>query len=67
LHVRLYDRPRNDMTRRFLLIAGALTSLRSRSCVIDEEAVTCDDNGLASFERIRYRQHDGGLFLYAFD
>jgi ATP-dependent DNA ligase len=55
------------MTRRFLLIAGALTSLRSRSCVIDEEAVACDDNGLASFERIRYRQHDGGLFLYAFD
>jgi ATP-dependent DNA ligase len=27
----------------------------------------CDDNGLASFERIRYRQHDGNVFLYAFD
>src|SRR4029077_14982109 len=23
--------------------------------------------GLASFERIRYRQHDGDVFLYAFD
>ena len=67
LHVRLYDRPRNDMTRRFLLIAEALTGLRSRSCIIDEEAVACADNGLASFERMRYRQHDGGVFLCAFD
>jgi bifunctional non-homologous end joining protein LigD len=30
-------------------------------------AVACDDDGLASFERIRYRQHDGDVFLYAFD
>jgi ATP-dependent DNA ligase len=65
--VRLYSRPGNDFTRRFPLIAEALTSLRSRSCIIDGEAVACDDNGLASFERIRYRQHDGDVFLYAFD
>jgi bifunctional non-homologous end joining protein LigD len=65
--VRLYSRPGNDMTRRFPLIAVALTRLRSRSCIIDGEAVACDDNGLASFERIRYRQHDGDVFLYAFD
>jgi bifunctional non-homologous end joining protein LigD len=63
--VRFYSRPGNDMTRRFPLIAEALTGLRSRSCIIDGEAVACDDNGLASFERIRYRQHD--VFLYAFD
>jgi ATP-dependent DNA ligase len=49
------------------MIAEALTGLRSRSCIIDGEAVACDDNGLASFERIRYRQHDGDVFLYAFD
>src|SRR5258708_12867229 len=65
--VRLYSHPGNDMTRRFPLIAGALTGLRSRSCIIDGEAVACDDNGLASFERIRYRQHDGDVFLSAFD
>ena len=63
----LYSRPGNDMTRRFPLIAEALTGLRSRSCIIDGEAVACDDNGLASFERIRYRHHDGDVFLYAFD
>jgi bifunctional non-homologous end joining protein LigD len=45
----------------------ALTGLRSRSCIIDGEAVACDDSGLASFERIRYRQHDEDVFLYAFD
>src|SRR5260221_14209074 len=65
--VRLYSHPGNDFTRRFPLIAEALTGLRSRSCIIDGEAVACDDNGLASFERIHYRQHDGDVFLYAFD
>jgi bifunctional non-homologous end joining protein LigD len=65
--VRLYSRPGNEMTRRFPLIADAIARLRSRSCIIDGEAVACDDNGLASFERIRYRQHDGDVFLYAFD
>ena len=45
----------------------SLARLRSRSCIIDGEAVACDDNGLASFEHIRYRQHDGDVFLYAFD
>jgi bifunctional non-homologous end joining protein LigD len=65
--VRLYSRPGNDFTRRFPLIVETLARLRSRSCIIDGEAVACDDNGLASFERIRYRQHDGDVFLYAFD
>jgi ATP-dependent DNA ligase len=43
--VRLYSRPGNEMTRRFPLIAEALTRLRSRSCIIDGEAIACDDNG----------------------
>jgi bifunctional non-homologous end joining protein LigD len=65
--VRLYSRPGNDLTRRFPLIVEALARLRSRSCIIDGEAVACDDNGLASFDRIRYRCHDASVFLYAFD
>src|SRR5262249_22349702 len=44
-----------------------LSRLRSRSCIIDGEAVACDDNGVASFDLIRYRRHDDSTFLYAFD
>jgi bifunctional non-homologous end joining protein LigD len=65
--VRLYSRPGNDPTDRFPLIVEALVRLRSRSCVIDGEAVCCDDDGRPSFDRIRYRRHDASVFLYAFD
>jgi bifunctional non-homologous end joining protein LigD len=65
--VRLYSRPGNDLTHRFPLIVEALTRLRSRACIIDGEAVSCDENGIASFNRIRYRNHDDSIFLYAFD
>src|SRR5262249_27669550 len=37
--VRLYSRPANDLTRRFPLIVETLARLRSRSCIIDAEAV----------------------------
>jgi bifunctional non-homologous end joining protein LigD len=46
--VRLYSRPGNDLTRRFPLIVETLARLRSRSCIIDGEAVACDDNGVES-------------------
>jgi hypothetical protein len=32
--------------------------LRSRSCIVDGEAVACDEGGAASFDRIRHRHHD---------
>jgi ATP-dependent DNA ligase len=65
--VRLYSRPGNDMTRRFPLIVEALARLRSRSCIIDGEAVCCDEDGMPNFDRIRYRRYDASVFLYAFD
>jgi bifunctional non-homologous end joining protein LigD len=65
--IRLYSRPGNDLTHRFPLIVEALARLRSRSCIIDGEAVCCGDDGVPSFDRIRYRRHDGAVFLYAFD
>jgi hypothetical protein len=65
--MRLYSRPGNDLTPRFSLIVEALARLRSRSCIIDSEAVACDDSGIAQFNRIRYRRYDGSVFLYAFD
>jgi bifunctional non-homologous end joining protein LigD len=65
--VKLYSRPGNDLTYRFPLIVKTLTRLRSRTCIIDGEAVACDDNGVASFDRVRYRHHDRSIFLYAFE
>jgi bifunctional non-homologous end joining protein LigD len=80
--VKLYSRPGNDLTWRFSLIVEAVGRLRSRSCIIDGEAVPCDDNGVSSFDRIRHRDHDDCVssfdrirhrdhddcvFLYAFD
>jgi bifunctional non-homologous end joining protein LigD len=65
--VRLYSRPGNDLTDRFPLIVETLARLRSRSCIIDGEAVCCDADGRPSFDRIRYRRHDASVFLYAFD
>jgi bifunctional non-homologous end joining protein LigD len=49
------------------LIVEALARLRSRSCIIDGEAVACDDNGVASFDLIRHHRANGRIFLYAFD
>jgi ATP-dependent DNA ligase len=65
--VKLYSRPGNDLTYRFSLIVEALARLRCRSCIIDGEAVVCDENGMARFDRIRYRRHDADAFIYAFD
>jgi ATP-dependent DNA ligase len=65
--VRLYSRPGNDLTDRFPLMVEALARLRSRSCIIDGEAVACGDDGIPTFDRIRYRRHDASVFLYAFD
>jgi bifunctional non-homologous end joining protein LigD len=63
--VRLYSRPGNDFTRRFPLIVEALERLRSRSCIIDGEAVACDDNGV--FDLVRHHRANDSVFLYAFD
>jgi ATP-dependent DNA ligase len=42
-----------------------LARLRSLSRII--EAIACDDNGVTSFNLVRYRHHDESIFLYAFD
>src|SRR5262245_18602113 len=65
--VRFYSRPGNDLTRRFPLIVETLARLRSRSCIIDGEAVACDDNGVASFDLVRHHRANESIFLYAFD
>jgi bifunctional non-homologous end joining protein LigD len=41
--------------------------LHSHSCILDGEAVACDDKGMPCFDRLRRRRHDEAVFLYAFD
>ncbi len=55
---RLYSRPGNDLTDRFPLIVEALAGLRSRSVILDGEAVACDDDGMSNFDRLRHRRHE---------
>jgi bifunctional non-homologous end joining protein LigD len=56
-----------DWTERYPLIRKAVEALRTASVVIDGEAVCCDGAGVAVFEKLHSRAHDGEAFLYAFD
>ena len=65
--VQLLTRRGYDWTNRFRRIADAVASLRCRSCLIDGEAVTCDEQGTPVFKLlIRNRQYASAQ-LYAFD
>src|SRR5262249_2899123 len=59
----LYRRLGNALPRRFPLIVETLARLRSRSCIIDGEAVACDDNGVASFDLVRHQRANESIFL----
>src|SRR5262249_12954143 len=61
--VRLYSRTGNDLTRRFPLIVETLARLRSRSCIIDGEAVARGENGIASFDLIWHHRANDSVFL----
>jgi bifunctional non-homologous end joining protein LigD len=65
--VRLITRHGNDFTARFPLVASAVPALPARSCLIDGEAVVCDENGLAVFELIRGHGNKTSAVLRAFD
>src|SRR5215469_14406152 len=51
--VRLITRAGNDFSSRFPFITTAVSKLPVRTCLIDGEAIVCDENGLAVFELIR--------------
>src|SRR6516225_5784694 len=65
--VRLLTRKGYDWSPRYPLIVEAVNMLKVRSCLIDGEAVACDENGLAVFERLRYQRGGRNVFLFAFD
>ena len=49
------------------LIVEAVNHLKVRSCLIDGEAVCCDERGVAAFHVLRRRRNKSQAFLYAFD
>ena len=51
----------------FPLIAMVVGKLPVRSCLIDGEAIVCDENGLAVFELIRRHEAGERAVLSAFD
>jgi bifunctional non-homologous end joining protein LigD len=65
--IRLLTRNGHDWADRYPAIVEAVNQLRARSCLIDGEAVACDENGLAVLERLRYQRGGRTVFLYAFD
>jgi ATP dependent DNA ligase domain len=65
--IRLLTRNGHDWAPRYPLIVEAVNRLKVRSCLIDGEAVACDDNGLAVFERLRLKHESRRVFLFAFD
>jgi bifunctional non-homologous end joining protein LigD len=65
--VRLFNRNGFDWSDRYPLIREAVAALASASLTIEGEAVWCDRNGLAIFDKLHSRAHDGEVSLYAFD
>src|SRR5262249_16860499 len=65
--VRLITRNGNDFTARFPLISSAIAALPTGSCMIDGEAIVCDENGLAVFDLIRGHGSKTSAVLCAFD
>jgi bifunctional non-homologous end joining protein LigD len=63
--VRLVTRNGHDWTERFPLVFEALNVLKATTCLIDGEAVTCTEAGLADFDGLRNRR--GDVHLCAFD
>jgi ATP-dependent DNA ligase len=65
--VRLLTRRGYDWSDRYPLIAEAARRLRTPSFVLDGEAVWLDARGMADFDKLQSRQHDGEVKFLAFD
>ena len=65
--VRLFTRNGFDWSDRYPRISAAVVALRTASATIDGEAVWCDGDGLAIFDKLHSRAHDDQVILYAFD
>ena len=57
----------HDWASRYPLIVRAVNKLKVRSCLIDGEAVCCNEHGVPSFDKLRHRGNDPDVVLIAFD
>jgi bifunctional non-homologous end joining protein LigD len=65
--IRLLTRNGHDWGACYPLILQAVNKLKARSCLIDGEAVCCNEHGVPTFEKLRHRSHDPDVVLIAFD
>jgi bifunctional non-homologous end joining protein LigD len=65
--VRLFTRRGYDWTHKFPLIVEAMTTHPEPAFVVDGEAVCCDEDGVANFEKLHSQSYNNQVFLYAFD
>jgi bifunctional non-homologous end joining protein LigD len=65
--VRLFTRNGHDWSERYPLIVEAALRNRSKSFVIDGEAVLLGVDGISDFNALHTRRHDNEVQLYAFD
>lgn len=65
--MRLITRAGNDFSSRFPVIAFAVGKLPVRSCLIDGEAIVCDEHLLAVFDLIRRHGTIASAVQCAFD
>jgi ATP-dependent DNA ligase len=65
--VRLFTRRGSDWTGRYPRIMAAMERIRATSATIDGEAVWCDHDGLAIFDKLHRRSRDAEVVLIAFD
>jgi bifunctional non-homologous end joining protein LigD len=65
--VRLFTRNGHDWTSRYPLIVEAALKNRTKSFVLDGEAVLLGVDGISDFNGLHSRRHDDEVQLYAFD
>jgi ATP-dependent DNA ligase len=65
--IRLLTRNGHGWASRYPLIVQAVNKLKARRCLIDGEAVCCDEHGVPAFELLRHRGNDQDVVLIAFD
>jgi bifunctional non-homologous end joining protein LigD len=65
--IRLLTRNGHDWASRYPLIVRAVNRLKVRSCLINGEAVCCNEHEVPSFDKLRYRSNDPEVVLIAFD